>query len=58
MKNLDKHTSRALSGLFNSYSQVFLASLVIPAFNFKFNFYKIFFLPLGMKVKEKSLNIC
>jgi len=48
MKNLDKHTSRALSDLFNSYSQVFLASLVIPAFNFRFDFFKIFLLIFGI----------
>lgn len=48
MKNLDKHRLRALSGLFNNYSQVFLASLVIPAFSFRFDFYKIILLILGI----------
>ena len=48
MKNLDRHRFRALSGLFNSYSQVFLASLVIPAFSFRLDFYKIILLVLGI----------
>lgn len=48
MKNVNKHKSRALSSLFNSYSQVFLASLVIPAFSFKLDFYKIILLMLGI----------
>lgn len=48
MQNFDKHKLRALSGLFNSYSQVFLASLVIPAFSFKLDFYKIILLILGI----------
>lgn len=48
MRDFGKHRLRALSGLFNSYSQVFLASLVIPAFSFKFDFYKIILLIFGI----------
>jgi len=48
MKNLNRHRFRALSGLFNSYSQVFLASLVIPAFSFRLDIYKIILLMLGI----------
>lgn len=47
MKNFDKHRLRALSGLFNNYSQVFLASLVISAFNFDFDIYKIISIMFG-----------
>lgn len=41
MERIDKHRLRALSNLSGNFSEVFLASLVIPVFNNKVDLTKI-----------------
>lgn len=48
MGKVNKHRLRALSNLSGNFSEIFLASLVIPVFNNNINFAKIIIMIFGI----------
>ena len=48
MDSINKHQLRALSNLTGNFSEVFLASLVIPIFNNKLDLIKIIIMIFGI----------
>ena len=48
MDKINRHRLRALSNLSGNFSEIFLASLVIPMFNNKINFIKIIITIFGI----------
>lgn len=48
MNKINRHRLRALSNLSGNFSEIFLASLVIPIFNNSINFAKIIIMIFGI----------